>query len=96
MIELLSDEEVKEFTEVLKILSNPARLKLLNLLSRGEFTVSELCEETNLKQSLVSQQLKNLRLNNIVDRRKEAPRVYYKLKEERIIKFMKCIKKCGK
>lgn len=94
MMKPLPDKNIENFADILRVLANPTRLKLINTLVTGERTVTELCEESGLKQSLVSQQLKNLRLNKIVDRRKEAPHVYYKLKERNISKLLHCLKKC--
>ncbi len=91
----LSESEIDRLSEILKSLANPARLRIVNLLIRGESTVSEICRKTGLKQSLVSQQLKNLRLNNIVQRRKDVPKVYYSLKEENIINMLSCLGRCG-
>jgi DNA-binding transcriptional ArsR family regulator len=91
----LSETEIERYSEVLKSLANPARLRIVNTLIKGEWTVSEICELTGLKQSLVSQQLKNLRLNNIVERRKDVPKVYYRLKEKNVISMLKCLSRCG-
>jgi len=96
MMKPLPDKDIESFADILRVLANPARLKLINILVTGERMVTELCEESGLKQSLVSQQLKNLRLNNIVDRRKEAPHVYYKLKERNITNLLQCLKKCDR
>ena len=54
----LSDGEIEKSAEILKALANPARLRLVNTLIGGEMTVSQLCDSTGLKQSMVSQQLK--------------------------------------
>ena len=91
----LGDDEIEKSAEILKSLANPARLRLVNILVGGERTVSQLCEISGLKQSLVSQQLKNLRLNDIVERRKEVSRVYYRLKEKNVVNMLNCLGKCG-
>jgi len=91
----LPEEGIERFSEILKALSNPARLRIVNLLTTGEHTVSELCELSGLKQSLVSQQLKILRLNNIVQYRKEVPRFYYSLKDRNVVKMLRCLSRCG-
>ena len=91
----LRDDEIEKSAEILKALANPARLRLVNILVGGERTVSQLCEISGLKQSLVSQQLKNLRLNNIVERRKEVSRVYYRLKEKNVVTMLNCLGRCG-
>ncbi len=88
-------DEIEKSAEILKSLANPARLLIVNILVGGERTVSRLCELSGLKQSMVSQQLKNLRLNDIVERRKEGSRVYYRLKEKNVVNMLKCLGKCG-
>ena len=91
----LGEDEIEKSAEILKALANPARLRLVNILIGGERTVSQLCEISGLKQSLVSQQLKNLRLNDIVERRKELSRVYYRLKEQNVVIMLNCLGRCG-
>jgi len=91
----LSETEIDRLSEILKSLANPARLRIVNLLIRGESTVSQICEKTGLKQSLVSQQLKNLRQNNLVQRRRDVPKVYYSLKEKNIVSMLMCLSRCG-
>ena len=91
---ILRDIEIERHAELLKALANPARLRIVNILAQGERTVTGLCELTGLKQSLVSQQLKILRLNDIVQCRKEVPHTYYRLKELQVISMLNCLSKC--
>jgi DNA-binding transcriptional ArsR family regulator len=91
----LREDEIEKSAEILKALANPARLLLVNILVGGERTVSQLCETAGLKQSMVSQQLKNLRLNGIVGRRKEDSKVYYRLEEKNVVTMLNCLGRCG-
>ena len=91
----LTEQEIERYAETLKVLASPARLRIVNVLNESELTVSEICDHTGLKQSLVSQQLKNLRLNDIVERRKDVPKVYYSLKEKNVINVLKCLGRCA-
>lgn len=91
----LESGKIERFTEILKALANPARLRLVNILSSGEYTVTELCERSGLKQSLVSQQLKILRLNDIVRCRKESHNSYYSLSERSIVRLLNCLGSIG-
>ena len=91
----LAGADIERFAETLKALANPARLRIVNLLSSGERTVSELCELCGLKQSLVSQQLRILRYSNIVQSRKKVPHTFYSLKERNVIRVLDCLSKCG-
>ena len=90
----LRESEIERSAEILKALANAARLRLVNILVGGERSVTELCRLSGLKQSLVSQQLKNLRLNEIVARRKELSNVYYRLKDPNVVTMLNCLKKC--
>ena len=92
---ILKDVLIDRYAELLKALANPARLRIVNILAQGERTVTEICELAGLKQSLVSQQLKILRLNGIVKSRKEVPHIYYSLKELEVVNMLNCLNKCG-
>ena len=91
---ILRDSEIERHAELLKALANPARLRIVNILAQGERSVTGLCELTGLKQSLVPQQLKILRLNDIVQCHKEVPHTYYSLKEMQVISMLNCLNKC--
>ena len=91
---ILKEALIERYAELLKALANPARLRIVNILAQGERTVTEICDLAGLKQSLVSQQLKILRLNGIVKSRKEVPHIYYSLKEREVISMLNCLNKC--
>jgi len=92
--EPLAGTDIERFADILKALASPARLRIVNILAGGERTVTELCSMSRLKQSLVSQQLKILRLSNIVSSRKAVPHVYYSLKERNVIRMLNCLSRC--
>ena len=87
----LARGDVERLAEVLKALANPARLRIVSILAGGERTVSELCEISGLKQSLVSQQLKILRLSDIVEGRREMPHIFYRLSEPNVVGMLGCL-----
>lgn len=91
----IPDCEIERLAQVLKAMASPARLTLVNILTSGERNVSELCELSGLKQPMVSQQLRTLRLNRIVDRRKEINKSYYSIKEKNLLELLKCLSKCS-
>jgi len=55
------------------------RLKLLHRLSDGEWCVTELAEAAGVGLSTVSQQLRLLRAERIVSRRRTGKHIYYSL-----------------
>ena len=74
-------DTLEESTQTLKAFADPARLRLLNLLSgdRDEICVCHLVESLVLPQPTVSRHLAYLRKNGLVIGRKEGLWVYYRL-----------------
>jgi len=67
---------------LLKSMANEARLLILCNLAQGEKSVSELQELIGLSQSALSQHLAVLRKENLVDTRRSAQMVYYRISNE--------------
>ncbi|MBI5104021.1 MAG: helix-turn-helix transcriptional regulator [Solirubrobacterales bacterium] len=70
--------------EFFKALGHPLRIRVLELLSTGEHTVSELLAEVDAEQPALSQQLAVLRRAGFVGTRREGANVVYALADERI------------
>ena len=70
--------------EFFKALGHPDRIRLLELLRRGERSVQELQAALDLDQSTVSQQLAVLRAKRIVTARKEGTTVRYAVRDARV------------
>jgi len=62
-------------------LAHPVRIRILELLVKGERSVQELQEALGLEQPVVSQQLAVLRSNNIVLGRKEGVSIRYGVRD---------------
>lgn len=64
---------------LLRALANPHRLMVLCVLSEGEVSVSELNARVPLSQSALSQHLAVLREDGLVETRREAQAIHYRL-----------------
>ena len=64
-----------------KALAHPVRIRILEVLTRGDRTVQELQQALALGQPVVSQQLGVLRSSNIVVGRKEGVSVRYTVRD---------------
>jgi DNA-binding transcriptional ArsR family regulator len=67
--------------EFFKALAHPIRIRVLEILVRGDRSVHELQEALGLDQPTVSQQLAVLRGKNIVEARKEGTAVRYSVRD---------------
>jgi DNA-binding transcriptional ArsR family regulator len=64
-----------------RALAHPVRIRILELLVKGDRSVQELQEALGLDQPVVSQQLAVLRASNIVSGRKEGVSVRYGIRD---------------
>ena len=65
--------------KLLRALSNPGRLEIIEMLAQGEKSVEGIVQTTNLTFANASQHLQVLKNNNIVKSRKERQYVHYSL-----------------
>jgi len=77
-----------------KVLSEPARLKLLMALEEGEQHVTALIKLTGLTQGNVSKHLGILMGEGMVDRRKQGLNAFYFISDPQIIEL--CDLMCSK
>lgn len=82
-----SDEALDLIAQRFKVLAEPMRLRILNVLRGGEKTVSELVEETGAGQANVSKHLGLLFRYGMVGRRKEGLNVYYRITDPAIFQL---------
>lgn len=68
--------------EALKAVAHPLRFRILEELRGGERNVGEIEQATGITQPSLSQQLAVLRAADLVETRKHAKLVYYKLGSE--------------
>ncbi|MEM2890264.1 MAG: metalloregulator ArsR/SmtB family transcription factor [Candidatus Hadarchaeum sp.] len=82
------DEQLK----LLKCVSDKTRLEILHLLKKGERCVYDIVNETKLEQSLVSHHLREMRKCKIVNTRREGKKIFYRITDNSIIKFLDEVK----
>ena len=78
------EPKISEAANLMEMLSQPVRLRLLCILLDGEKTVLELAGLVNMSQPGMSHHLKKLRDTGLVKTRREAQTIYYSLKGEEV------------
>ena len=71
--------DLRTIRQTLKALADDTRLRIINLLSNKELSVSTISEVLSVNQSTVSKHLVRLRLLKIVTDRRDGSFVYYSL-----------------
>jgi DNA-binding transcriptional ArsR family regulator len=87
----LTIDRAKQASQFLKALSHESRLMILCILSEGEKSVTDLEELLSMRQSAVSQQLARLRLDGLVETRRDGKAIYYNLANEDVRTILKAI-----
>ncbi|OBT07964.1 transcriptional regulator [Vibrio sp. UCD-FRSSP16_10] len=77
-------ERADKVASVLKVLSHSERLMVVCQLIEGEKGVPDLLQTSCLNQSALSQHLKVLRDNELVQVRKQSQKVFYSLKNKQV------------
>ena len=72
-------------SEIYKILANPKRLEILDLLCDREMCGETLVKALGISKANVSQHLALLRDANLVTVRREGLNVYYKIVDSRVL-----------
>jgi len=86
-------EQANDVSNILKVISNKNRLVIVCFLIGKEQTVSEIHSFLpELSQSAVSQHLRILKSNGIVENDKRGMNIYYSIKDDRIAILMKCLR----
>ncbi|HMA38797.1 MAG TPA: metalloregulator ArsR/SmtB family transcription factor [Gemmatimonadales bacterium] len=80
--------------DIIKLLGHPERLKIVEVLERGEASVSEIREAVRLPQAIVSQHLARLRGANVVAARRDGVHVLYRVIEPKVHHVLTCIREC--
>ncbi len=82
------DEDPTMTANALKAMAHPLRWKILCTLGEQELSVGEIVTQTGTSQSNISQHLEQLRNKNIVTSRKEANRIYYRIRNGKLLELI--------
>jgi len=90
---LLTDEALDLVSARFRALSDPKRLRILNLLMQGESSVQDLADTAGLAQPSVSRHLAQLRREGVVQRRAEGNRAIYRIHDPTVVEICEIV--CG-
>lgn len=83
--------KARDASDFLKALAHESRLLLLCLIAQRERSVTELEDILSLRQANVSQQLARLRLDGLVEARRDGKMVYYRIADDDVRRMIAVI-----
>lgn len=90
-LKLTDLESLNEAAECLRVLAHPHRLRMLQMLLAGQYTVGELAEACELPAAMASEHLRLMQRCGFLASEKEGRCVYYAVVEPHIKNILKCI-----
>ncbi|NMG29774.1 metalloregulator ArsR/SmtB family transcription factor [Aromatoleum evansii] len=81
-------EHIETAARALKAIAHPLRLKILCVLGGNEVCVQDIVEAVGTSQSNISQHLAILRDKAVLQTRKDANRVYYRICDQRTLQLI--------
>jgi DNA-binding transcriptional ArsR family regulator len=81
-------EKAEAAASFMKSLANPNRLMIACALLDGERSVGDLETDLGLRQPSLSQQLAELRESGVVEARREAKQVFYRISDQRALALL--------
>ncbi|QDU79681.1 putative HTH-type transcriptional regulator [Polystyrenella longa] len=87
----LTDAGFQQAAECLKILAHPQRLKMVQMLLSGDYTVGELAEACGVQSHVASEHLRLMQRCQFLDSKREGRNIYYKVIEPHLTEIMNCI-----
>jgi ArsR family transcriptional regulator len=91
MAKTTNKESYTKCAELFKVMSNPKRLEILNIIKDKEVTVNEISKILDVRKSNTSQHLAYLRYVGVVVARRSGKNIYYKLVDPRLVEPCKIL-----
>ncbi len=88
---LTSLDALQEAAECLKTLAHPHRLRMVQMLLRGEYMVGQLAEACGISSNMTSEHLRLMQHCGLLTSKKEGRKVYYQIAEPHLANIMTCV-----
>jgi DNA-binding transcriptional ArsR family regulator len=80
-----------EAAECLRALAHPVRLRMVQRLLAGKYTVGELAEDCQIPENVASENLRFMQRCGFLASQRDGRRVYYRVAEPHLKNIMACV-----
>lgn len=89
--ELIDLESLTHAAECLKTIAHPHRLRMIQMLLRGRYTVGELADACEIPSHMASEHLRLMQRCRLLGSEKEGRKAFYSVTEPHLASIMNCI-----
>jgi ArsR family transcriptional regulator, zinc-responsive transcriptional repressor len=97
-LKLTDLEALGQAAECLKTLAHPHRLRMVQMLLQGAYTVGDLAEACEIPSPMASEHLRLMQRCGFLTSEKDGRKVYYRVAEPHLKKILRCVEErfgCG-
>ena len=87
----MSLEKLGRAAECLRTIAHPHRLRMIQMLLAGRYTVGELADGCDIPSHMASEHLKLMKLCGLLVSEREGRRTYYQVVEPHLEGIMACV-----
>jgi len=84
-------EALGQAAECLRTLAHPHRLRMVQMLLQGRYTVGELAEECQIPSHMASEHLRLMQRSGFLAAEREGRCVYYTIAEPHLANILACV-----
>jgi DNA-binding transcriptional ArsR family regulator len=84
-------DALEQAAECLKTLAHPHRLRMVQMLLRGRYTVGELAEACGIPSHMASEHLRLMQRCGLLAAEKVGRKAYYQIAEPHLANIMACV-----
>jgi DNA-binding transcriptional ArsR family regulator len=84
-------DALAQAAECLKVVAHPHRLRMIQMLLRGRYTVGELAEACGIASHMASEHLRLMQRSGLLAAKKDGRKAYYEIAEPHLANIMICV-----
>jgi DNA-binding transcriptional ArsR family regulator len=84
-------QALEQAAECLKTIAHPHRLRIIQMLLRGRYTVGELAEACDIPSHMASEHLRLMQRCSLLTAAKDGRKAYYQIAEPHLGNIMACV-----
>jgi DNA-binding transcriptional ArsR family regulator len=84
-------EALRQAAECLRTLAHPVRIRMVQLLLNGRYTVGQLAKDCGVPDNVASEHLRLMQRCGFFSSEREGRRVYYQVAEPHLESLLNCI-----
>lgn len=89
--DLMDLESLEQAAECLKALAHPHRLRMIQMLLRGRYTVGKLAQACEIPSHMASEHLRLMQRCGFLNSQRDGRKVYYRIAETHLENLMNCL-----